>query len=311
MKIGYLFGTQNDKSASTRFRMLNNREELKDKNIEIEFFQKGNDYDILVFSKMFRPEHFILAKEYKNKGTKIVFDINDNHYISSSFNPEYMKHECIEFTKLADAITTSTETIATEAKKYNDKVFVIEDNVDYIPYTAIFVWQGLASNFKEFLEYIDVFKDLKNEGKEFIVVCFGDWKTNINLTNEYKLKLDNLLDTEFQLKEYNIKKFQDICTKSEAFLSPRNNNEWYKSKSFNRLILPLRLNTPCIISNIPSYLELKPYFNDLLHFVENKEQFKDKLNFFLTKHTLRYSCFTPKLISEKWQYVFEEAKKNV
>jgi glycosyltransferase involved in cell wall biosynthesis len=79
--------------------------------------------DVVIFSKSFNPINEILAQHVKTRGTKIIFDICDNHFENAKHSRHYKT-----MVELADKIVANTVQMAEIIAYYTNKTaFVIAD----------------------------------------------------------------------------------------------------------------------------------------------------------------------------------------
>jgi hypothetical protein len=73
------------------------------------------DYDCVVFQKAYQPQDLRLAERYKARGTKVVFDLVDNHFYNPDADPVLAERveRLQQMVTLADAISVSTPELAT------------------------------------------------------------------------------------------------------------------------------------------------------------------------------------------------------
>jgi glycosyltransferase involved in cell wall biosynthesis len=98
--------------------------------------------DIIVFHRPETSKFLDLAKMCKNDGKKIVMDNDDTFFIDGkhplaelssegkSLNLKDRQDSIIEFLKIADLVTCSTETLAKEYREHSENVVVLPNCVD-------------------------------------------------------------------------------------------------------------------------------------------------------------------------------------
>ena len=69
--------------ASARIRCLNTLRQLGKQHFPAELYSEKNesDYKIVVFSKAYTNKEIVIAERLRDRGTKIVFDLCDNHFL--------------------------------------------------------------------------------------------------------------------------------------------------------------------------------------------------------------------------------------
>ncbi len=113
-------------------RYLNQRASL-----EMELFRPWRHYDALVFVKMMNPACQRLARERRQKGTKIIFDANINYYedwgdyiIPGTRPREEQRTWAVAMTSAADAVVADSDYLAEVCRRYNSEVTCVPDAVD-------------------------------------------------------------------------------------------------------------------------------------------------------------------------------------
>ncbi len=117
---------------------INNKLDIEDEEVAIEYFSQ---FDIIQIHQFFHPNLEYNNKIFttlKEKGVKIVVDIDDYWFLDKS-HPLYESYKenntakvTIDSINLADYVTTTTESLANEIKliKTNDNVLVVENAID-------------------------------------------------------------------------------------------------------------------------------------------------------------------------------------
>jgi len=103
----------------------------------------SNHADVAVFHRPDQPQHKEIAMLLKQAGKKIVFDNDDTYMDDGGFRfSEFMDEErlsrgmarvqntLVDFIKISDLVTCSTEMLATEYRKLHDKVVVLPNCID-------------------------------------------------------------------------------------------------------------------------------------------------------------------------------------
>ncbi len=116
--------------ASTRIRCLNNLSQLRADGFPIELYKSRHaaNYRAVIFSKAYKPKHVNLAEQLKRQGSKIVFDLCDNHFLL-----EEGRGELRQLFELADHWVVSSDNLATVVKTEmgtGKPLTVIEDAVE-------------------------------------------------------------------------------------------------------------------------------------------------------------------------------------
>ena len=121
-KVGF-FTSQDRQDGSNRIRILNVFNELKNRGIDVEFFNPAEEdsYDIII-TKSFAKEHVSYFKSLQDKGIKVVLDYNED--ITFDSNVRHMLHT-------VDLVVACSEELSKKVKEYNENVIVIEDAYEF------------------------------------------------------------------------------------------------------------------------------------------------------------------------------------
>jgi len=99
--------------ASVRIRCLKPMKVLRRQGVPIELYRerRENDYRLIIFSKAYHARDVELARRLKARGTKIVFDLCDNHFLLASERVERLRamlgladHWVVSSRALADVV---------------------------------------------------------------------------------------------------------------------------------------------------------------------------------------------------------------
>ena len=117
--------------ASARIRCLNTLKQLGKQHFPAELYREKNesDYRVVVFSKAYTHKEIVIARRLRDSGTKIVFDLCDNHFLLDEDRNARLK----EMFKLADHWVVSSEAlgkVVTEIMGSVKPLTVIEDAVE-------------------------------------------------------------------------------------------------------------------------------------------------------------------------------------
>jgi len=130
---GYLPGVYSNQTVVSEFLR-------KDSDVsKADLVGKANRADVVVFQRPSSKPSIELAKLLKKNGKKVIFD-NDDTYEGIPLErldnqkqidvAEMLRKNLIEFMKIADGCTASTEVLATEYRKYNPNVAVLKNCID-------------------------------------------------------------------------------------------------------------------------------------------------------------------------------------
>jgi len=229
-KVGF-FTSQDRLDGSNRIRILNVYNELKNKNIDVEWFDpsKEDSYDIVI-TKSLQVEQIHYFKSLQDKGIKIVLDYNEDVSFDVSVRM---------ILRFVDKVVVCSEELAKKVKEYNENVTVIEDAVEfYYPETK-------GSD----LEKIHVF-------------WFGyggsSWmaeKMREMIEDDMGMKLVTIHEHPNADFPYSPDTVYDLLKRADIIIVPANFKR-QPCKSNNRLTQAMAMNKPVICDPMPSYIPI-------------------------------------------------------
>ena len=224
MKLNFItFGDLNGNRGSTRIRVLNLVQALKQRGCECEINGENFEgYDAIIFQKTPLSLNFKEAiQKARRKNIPIVFDLDD-----------YME-EYLPLLKYYDLIIVSTEYLKNICLKYHP-------NVEVVP---------------NCLDVDDINIPLKKDNKHQTAVWYG------YSLNSYILKLWDIKGIK-KISEkncdivYDAAKIDSQLQKFDLVIIPQEKNALTLSKTHCRMLKAIYLGVPCLISDMPVYLNL-------------------------------------------------------
>ncbi len=302
--------------ASTRLRVYDViRAFCSSNTFQGELFKSWNTYKVVIFQKKFDQEAYVLAKKLKEKGTKIVLDVNVNYFDPSWMQEGDLKQfeDAKKFIDLCDSILVTTDQlkqVLTESF-HKTNVHVIEENIPEkffrVPFvgfskaeTKIFVYNGYAAKAREILLIQDVLRTLAQEYNiEYRFICEKDPRIQIPGVRTKFIKYQEAIN-ERQLSE------------GHLYLAPRDlGNAYNLSHSFTKIGSPMAVGLPVIASPIPSYTQspavlIQDFGNTWYKTI--KELLDDQDTYTSLSNQGRTYCrkhFSPAVITRKYQSYFD------
>jgi len=227
-KVGF-FTSQDRNDGSNRIRILNVFNELKDKGIDVSWFNPGDEdsYDIVI-TKSFSKEHLPYFKSLQDKGIKVVLDYNED--VTFDFNVRHMLHT-------VDVVVACSEELAKVVKEYNENVIVIEDAVEF------------------------QYPETKSSGLDKLhVFWFGyggsSWmaeKMREMIEDDLGMKLVTIHEHPDADFPYSPDTVYDLLKRADIIIVPANYRR-QPCKSNNRLTQAMAMNKPVVCDPMPSYL---------------------------------------------------------
>jgi len=230
-----------------------------------EIFKMGQEYDVVIYQKAYWVEH---AKVFK--GIKIL-DMCDPDWMHWQYRIKEMLEE-------VDAVTTSTEALASAVRKFTNKpVYCISDRVDLSKYIGRkqhigdakwVVWFGYSSNF-EMLKPVVHF--LKKFGLNLIVIADKGFSLPSSVIGQVELR--NL--------PWGIDTVSRDILEGDIVVNPFSSSGKWKYKSNNKTITAWALGMP-VAHDV----------EDLKRFIsvdERKKEANEKMEEIKTKYDIKLS----------------------
>lgn len=130
-RIGWKPQNYESRVASVRIRCLNTIRELRAHGFPVELYRDRHrkKYKSVVFSKAYNPRDVELAERLKSRGTQIIFDLCDNHFLLSDERVDRLTR----MFAIADCWVVSSQAMADVVRRRFDSskpLWVIEDAVE-------------------------------------------------------------------------------------------------------------------------------------------------------------------------------------
>lgn len=276
--------------ASVRYRCLNPLIELQRRGFPVELYneEKTDRYSGVIFSKLYDDKNYAIAKRFKDRGAKVIFDICDNHF----YNPNHLekfkivRQQLLRMLAIADSVVTSTEMLANvliyEAQLPSPPV-VIGDAIEQITPEAVkrSWFQKLMPRKKR------IFENAKETGKtdilwfgihggenapygmldllhlkELLIRISKDFSIRLNVVSNSREKYEKHIRPfpfETCYYEWNMESFGEILKQNDINIIPISKNPFTLCKSNNRLATALYAGVPTVADEIPSYKDLSPF----------------------------------------------------
>ncbi len=133
-KIGWIPVSSNPQVASCRIRCLNPVRELRRHGLDVAIAAPGTRYGVVVVSKKYDEEALARAAQLRRDGTRVVFDLCDNHFHFPEPTPELRANaeRLRTALRMADAVVVSTEAMKDVARSETgvESAAVIGDAVE-------------------------------------------------------------------------------------------------------------------------------------------------------------------------------------
>lgn len=239
-----------------------------------EWYRPWRKYQVVVFGKSFNGECINFAKRLKNKGVKVIFDINVD-YFTDPFGPFFYRGmepsvQQVSNAKLmasiADGIIAASEHIADKCEQYGP-VQWIPDNIrkDILPQGASnsfspngkvrFLWSGMPQKLADLLVIEDLL--LKYSSRFELVLVTRYMHLLERCFSPYFERLKKLLDQldSVVIPFKSIEQLLAVYAEGGIFLSPRFlDNSYNLGHSEWKITLPMSVGVPVICSPLQSYI---------------------------------------------------------
>lgn len=271
------------KSASFRYRALLPCKYLKQEGWSSELFKYKNieNYQIVVFQKLYDEESFNLAKILKSKGVITVFDLCDNHFFYRLEDRTALTQRSEKLQRmldLVDVVSVSTPELQKVIESKTNKTPIVIDDAIEPPKMNVLVkkyfeikktltrthndylniiWYGNAGTENPPYGMIDLVK---------VLPCLERLNQKIPvklsvISNSIKSFQQYTASTKIPLKYYHwhLSTFPYILSQHDVCIIPVSLNHLTRCKTNNRLLLSLLLGVPVVADKIPSYEEFSEF----------------------------------------------------
>jgi len=282
LRIGWKPQNYESRVASVRIRCLNSIRELRAHGFPVELYRDRHQktYKSVVFSKAYNARDIELAERLKSRGTRIIFDLCDNHFLLSDERVDRLTR----MFAIADCWVVSSQAMADVVRRKFDStkpLWVIEDAVEeYLHGQLLDVRGRLQAHWQ--LRGLRGFLDSGANRKAVHLVWFGNHKASYGdsgLAHVRKLRplLEKLharrpltLSVISNSRDVFNEVFRDwkipvcyVAWSAHTFLTalklhdvaviPIDVNEFTEVKTNNRIALSLNQGLGVVADSIPSY----------------------------------------------------------
>jgi hypothetical protein len=324
MKVGWIPFSSDPRIASARLRCALPARYLADAGWTSELLdpRRPDDHDVVVFQKAYSDDSVALARRLRARGTRIVFDLCDNHFYNPEGSPVIRERaeRLRRMLDLADAVTVSTAPLR-ELVAERDPA-VVDDALDEFerpsglrfrmasrlhPRSELrLVWFGNAGleipsfGLPHLARVIAVLEELHRTHPVRLTV----------ISNSKKMYHHVLGPARFPhtYREWNADRFtRDFCS-HDVCIIPIERNPFTVCKTANRVALSLRLGMPVLADSIPSFEEFASYIL-LGNWQENLSRYASdhRLREDHVREGRRYveATYTRERVVAQWRGVFE------
>lgn len=254
---------------------------LKQQGWSCEIFRAKNieQYQIVVFQKLYDQESIDLVKKLKSRGVITIFDLCDNHFFYQLEDAAALVERTEKLQKMLDlvnVVSVSTLELQKIIKLKTNKIPVVIDDAieppkinilfkkyltlkkEFLPKESFkVIWYGNAGTENPPYGIIDLVKVLP-----FLEQLNQEISVNLSVISN---SLDSFKHytsaTKIPIKYYQwqLSTFPYIFSQHDLCIIPISLNHLTRCKTNNRLVLSLLLDVPVIADKIPSYEEFSEF----------------------------------------------------
>lgn len=277
--------------------------------------------DVVVFQKAYESSDLELAERLSKRGTRIVFDLCDNHFYNPDDRPDVMERvdRLRRMIHLADAVTVSSPILADLVE--HDRTFLVDDALDpaitqartrLLPRrssrsgTHLF-WFGNAGSTNPAFGLVDLERIVPalNQIHDSLPI---DLTVISNSKEAFQQHVGGKAIFPTRYVRWRLRTFSRFVSGAGISLLPISINPFTSCKTSNRVVTSLMLGAPVIADVIPSYEEFGPYllFDDWEKNVEiYARSYELRREHVQAGQTFIHKRFAPERLVEQWALVLE------
>jgi len=231
--------------------------------VHSEINNPDSEASTVVFVRNQSLESRALAKRFRDRGKKIVFDLCVNYFDRSTLknlgSPVQDKHieECLGMLEMTDCVTCASSNIAERARMFHPNVHYLPDSVDLSHFNRLktpddflrgqlcAIWSG---QWDKAVELRPILGDLKKRNIRLKLITNKQFR----LSSHW-----GLLRYSYDYVKWRYETFPDEILGGEICVSYRETDTPYnRGHSFFKIGTFLAQGVPCLASEVPSYVEL-------------------------------------------------------
>lgn len=227
-----------------------------------EIYRPGRRYDVVVFCKAMDEACQAEAASLRARGVRVIFDANVNYYevwgeydVPGTQPSEEQRRDAIRMTAQADYVVADSSYIAEVARKHNDRVRWIPDNVDprlfrgtrtHAPtkHLTRLVWSGVSKKAQHLLGIVEALGSLR--------------ETELILVSERRPDCMDTLASALPVRyvAYSDAAYARLLAGCDVIISPKRLcNAYEMGHSEYKITLGMAAGLPAVASPQPSYVE--------------------------------------------------------
>jgi glycosyltransferase involved in cell wall biosynthesis len=237
---------------------------------EMKWCHSGNAGGICVLQRQYGEANYQIFKKMKDNGVKLIYELDDYVHktdINSPTNYHYGKNVkrpedtanvhkmLVEFYKMCDAITVTTEPLRQKLLPYNKNIFVVPNSFILDDWkikkqahnTINILWSGSSTHQSDIIEASDAVKAIlrKYDNTKLILAGWDCGNVFLDVPEERKI----IYQWSSNIRE--ISKFYKLA---DIGIAPIKENEFNECKSINKFVEYSLCGIPTVASKFGPYL---------------------------------------------------------
>jgi hypothetical protein len=327
--IGFIPTARDTRVASVRLRCALPCRYLVEAGWDSEIFDpaRSEGYDLLVFQKAYTEDDLALADRARTRGTRLVFDLCDNHFYVPADQPQ-LAERADRLKRMIEAVgVVSVSTAALAELVPGKETVLIDDALDGFAVGRLsgllgrarlrlvgptrgarIVWYGNAGSrapsfgLVHLRNVIPLLEELQNKAPFTLTV----------ISNSRAMFESVLQDASFPSRyvEWNYRTFPAIFRAQDLCIIPIEVNPFTYYKTGNRVALSLSMGVPVVADRIPSFDEFSEFIimsdweKGLLGYARDERRRADDAR---RGKDYVLSTYTKARVVRQWSEVFERA----
>lgn len=267
-RVGWVPSVASRRVASVRLRCLAPAAALARGGFTSEAYKASRTYDVVVFQKAYSEDHLSLAGRLRRKGTKVVFDMCDNHLYNPTGDAKLVERaeRLRRMLDLADRVTVSSEALAEVLQDWHP--VVVQDAVERYPQPS-FVRLLRTSRRPRLLWFGNAGSDAPPFGLVDLRAVVPELN-RLHVERPFTLHVVSNSRTAFRAAisgarfsasyhEFSRTRLGWQLALSDVVVLPLTMNRFTSCKTANRVISSLVAGRPVVTTPIRSYQEFSPW----------------------------------------------------
>lgn len=225
-------------------------------------------YDLFVFQRQMKSGMIVSAAYAKNKGARIVYELDDYVLAMDPTNPALKvfnepenKGNIMTFLMLADAVTVSTEHLKKLLSPYNDNIHVLPNSINFDIWDPVYRarkarksdgrirlgWAGSATHLKDIYQIKDVLVSMLRKYPDLVLKIVG-FEFHL-IFKDFTPFLDRIEFVEFQ----SLTAYPETLIDIDVGIAPLFDSPFNRAKSNVKYLEYSAAGIPCVATNVEPY----------------------------------------------------------